>query len=248
MPHCPTLSYLLFADDVLLFLRANVDECTNFLDVLRLYCGASGQVVNFDKSCVQCSPNVLPDIQSSICRLSGLSLSLASAKYLGLPSCWGRSKVEAYDFIIEKVLAKLQGWKLKLLSPAGREVLIKAVVQAIPTYAMACFAFPKKFCDKLNSSISKFWWRGDPEGKGIHWVSWGQLAIPKIHGGLGFRDFKAFNMALLARQGWRLLKFPNSYCARMLKGIYFPHSNFVDASRGRSSMASPQWGLCFILG
>lgn len=141
--HCPTLSHLLFADDVLLFLKANISECQKVLDLLSTYCVASGQLINFDKSSVQFSSNVSPSLCSSICTLSGLQVSLPNAKYLGLPSFWGRSKAEAYDFLIEKVVSKLQGWKMKLLLQAARETLIKVVVQAIPSYAIACFAFPK---------------------------------------------------------------------------------------------------------
>lgn len=198
---CPTLSHLLFADDVLLFLKAEVSECQKVLDILSTYCEASGQMINFDKSSVQFSSNVSPTLCSSICAMSGLKVSHPSAKYLGLPSFWGRSKAEAYEFLIEKVVSKLQGWKMKLLSQAARETLIKAVVQAIPSYAMACFAFPKKFCDKLNSYIRRFWWGGELDGKGIHWVGWDQLVMSKLQGGLGFRDFHSFNLALLARQG-----------------------------------------------
>ncbi|CAL5413426.1 unnamed protein product [Camellia sinensis] len=197
------------------------------------YCIATRQYVNFDKSSVQFSLNVPFPLHSSIRQLSGFRETPVDAKYLGLPTFWRRSKAEAYGFIIERVQAKLQGWKLKLLSHAGRETLIKAVVQAIPSYAMTCFLFPKNFCAKLNSLISKFWWNGDPESKGIHWVNWAQLAMPKSEGGLGFRDFYDFNLALVAKQRWRLVKYLNSLCARMLKGIYFPHSNFMEASRGR---------------
>ncbi|CAL5402705.1 unnamed protein product [Camellia sinensis] len=59
------------------------------------------------------------------------------------------------------------------------------------------------------------------------------MTVPKNQGGTGFRDFKAFNQALLAKQGWRLLKNPNSFWARVYKGLYFPNSNFLQASRGK---------------
>ena len=60
-------------------------------------------------------------------------------KYLGLPSLIGKRQKASFDYIKERVWRKLQGWEEKLLSQAGREVLIKAVVQAIPTYTMGCF-------------------------------------------------------------------------------------------------------------
>ncbi|KAI8569135.1 hypothetical protein RHMOL_Rhmol02G0255400 [Rhododendron molle] len=61
------------------------------------------------------------------------------SKYLGLPTFWGRSKVEAYTFLIEKAMGKMQGWKNKLISMGGKGILVKSVVQGIPTFAMACF-------------------------------------------------------------------------------------------------------------
>lgn len=121
----------------------------------------------------------------------------------------------------------MQGWKSKLLSQAGKEILIKVVVQSIPSYAMSYFELPQTFCDKLNSMIKNFWWKDDPESQGINWANWCTMTSPKFSGGLGFRDFKVFNQALLAKQGWRLLANPNSYWARMFKGLYFPYSSFM---------------------
>ena len=60
--------------------------------------------------------------------------------YLGLPTLIGRRKYETFAFLKERVWRKLQGWKGKLLSKAGKEVLIKAVAQSIPTYTMGGFS------------------------------------------------------------------------------------------------------------
>ena len=57
----------------------------------------------------------------------------------------------------EKLAKKLTGWKEKLLSKVGKEVLIKAVAQAIPTYTMSCFKIPNALCDELTSMIWNFW-------------------------------------------------------------------------------------------
>ena len=79
-------------------------------------------------------------------------------QYLGLPSLAGKNKKASFNFIKERVWRKIQGWKEKLLSQAGREILIKAVVEAIPTYTMSCFKLPVGLCTKIESFIRKFWW------------------------------------------------------------------------------------------
>lgn len=164
------------------------------------------------------------------------------SRYLGLPTFWGRSKTEAYNFLLEKTLLKLQGWKNKRLTQAGREILIKSEAQAVPSCAMSCFALPQKFCDKLNS-IANFWWSGDPESKGVHWASWQNMTSSKLVGGMGFREFRAHNIAMLAKQGWRLIQNPSSLLGQMLKGIYFPYSSFLTAPKGRR----PSWAWSSLL-
>lgn len=69
-------------------------------------------------------------------------------------------------------------------------------------------------------------------GLGHRWMAWEKLCIPKKWGGLGFRRLKDFNMAMLTKQAWRLIKHPSSLAAKIMKAKYYPHSHFVDASRG----------------
>lgn len=71
-------------------------------------------------------------------------------KYLGLPTLMGRNKKASLRFIKERVWTKLQGWKEQLLSQAGREIFLKAVVQAIPTFAMSCFKVPITLCNDIE--------------------------------------------------------------------------------------------------
>ena len=78
-------------------------------------------------------------------------------KYLGLPSLVGRSKRNTFNAIKEKLGKMLVGWKEKMLSKVGKEVLIKAVAQAIPIYTISCFKLPDSLCDELKSMIRNFW-------------------------------------------------------------------------------------------
>ena len=69
----------------------------------------------------------------------------------------GKEKKESFNYIKEKVWWKLQGWEAKLLSQARREVLLKAIIQAIPIYTMGCFKLPLSLCNEIETLIKKFW-------------------------------------------------------------------------------------------
>lgn len=69
----------------------------------------------------------------------------------------------------------------------------------------------------------------------MHWHSWSELSRSKLKGGMGSRDLQEFNLAMLGKQGWRLLTNPTSLCARVLKGKYFPHGDFMSARQEKNS-------------
>ena len=118
------------------------------------------------------------------------------------------------------------------MSTAGKKVLVKSVAQSVPVFSMSCFKLPRGLCEHLNKLIRKFWW-GTKEGKRKpHWVSWKAMTQPKGMGGLGFKDFELFNLAMLAKQAWRLLQAPESLSARVLKSVYYPNSDILQAQLG----------------
>ena len=78
--------------------------------------------------------------------------------YLGLPTLVGRAKYQTFSFLKGRVWKKIQEWKGKMLSRAGKEVLIKVVAQSIPTYTMGVFLLPVKLYNELNSMCARFWW------------------------------------------------------------------------------------------
>ena len=194
----PTLTNLLFANDSLLFCRVTSDECRKIINILEKYEGELGQKVNKNKTTIFFSKSTMEATKQEIMIGLGLQEIVHFEQYLGLPSLVGKRKKEGFNFIKEKVWRKLQGWEGKLLSQASHKVLIKAVIQAIPTYAMGYFKIPLGLCHEIETMIKKFWWGQRGEKRKIHWLKSKELTKPKLEGGMGFRDIAMFNDSSMA--------------------------------------------------
>ena len=124
---------------------------------------------------------------------------------MGLPPIVGKGKRKAFNRTTDQVGRKIAGWKGKLLSNAGREILIKAVAQATPTYTMSVFKLLETLCKELNSMMSNFWWGKKEKERKLAWVSWEKLCLPKNDGGMGFRDLRACGLRTSRHSTWRSL-------------------------------------------
>ncbi|XP_024155933.1 uncharacterized protein LOC112163903 [Rosa chinensis] len=149
---CPIISHLFFVDDALLFMKATLINCWRLIMLFNEYCTTSGQLINHDKSSIFFSPNTPDQMKRLMCALLRIVGVHTPGTYLGLPTIWGKSKREALVYIKERIGRKIEGWKQSSLSQDGKEVLIKSVAMAIPSYPMACFKFPKSICDEINSA------------------------------------------------------------------------------------------------
>jgi hypothetical protein len=124
--------------------------------------------------------------------------------------------------------------------------LIKAIAQAIPVYVMSVFKLPMGLCDELMKMIRRYWWGAENGRRKTHWVAWDIMLRPKDSGGVGFRDMRLFNQALLARQAWRLIQFTNTLCAQLLKAKYYPSGSLIDTvftGNGSSTWHAIEYGL-----
>ena len=170
----PKLTHLFFADDSLLFCRSIFEDCNNVLKLLADYESLLGQKINKDKTAIYFSKSTTDEAKTSIKNLFQIQEVKSYEKYLGLPSFVCRGKNASFNYIKGRVCRKLQGWEGKLLSQAGREVLIKSMIQVIPTYAMGCFKLPLGLCDYIEAMIKKFWW-GQWDCWVLTWFLWYQI-------------------------------------------------------------------------
>jgi len=126
-------------------------------------------------------------------------------------------------------------WTQKFLTRAGKEILLKSIAHSMPIFTMSVFLLPSTVCDSIEKIMNRFWWhKTGANSRGIHWLSWARLAVPKNIGGLGFKRLREFNIALLAKQGWRLLIHPQSLVSRILKARYYPNTSFLEAKLGHN--------------
>lgn len=104
---------------------------------------------------------------------------------------------------------------------------------------MSCFKLPKRICKDINKMCAKFWWGAVGDKRKMHWTKWKNLCKSKASGGMGFRDIRLFNQAMLAKQSWRILKSPESLLYKILRGRYFRNGDYFKAPIGTNS--SPIW-------
>ncbi|GJM93859.1 hypothetical protein PR202_ga10451 [Eleusine coracana subsp. coracana] len=203
--------------------------------ILDDYNRGSGQPVNKQKSVIFFSTNCPEETRRMVYDVLQIETEALGEKYLGLLTAAGAEEDGTFDYVAGRIWGFVNGWGENTLSCAGREVLIKANAQAVPTYPMSCVKLLNKVCDKIRTYISNYWWGSAVDSHKTHWQKWSKLTLPKAQGRMGFHDLQLFNKAMLDKQGWRLMTRPKALYTWVIKGKYYPHGNFMSAKQKRNN-------------
>lgn len=171
----PIILHLLFVDDCYFFFKAIQTEASNMKSILHKYEMLSGQMMNFNKFDVIFSPNTCTEDRTFLCECLGVRQGEKLGKYLGMPMCVGKNKMEVFGFVSDRVQSKLQGSWNKELSKPGKLTLFKSAAQTIPNFRMSLFLIPDYLCDKLERKMNFFLCCNRMNGKGVKWITWKKI-------------------------------------------------------------------------
>ncbi|GMJ00023.1 hypothetical protein HRI_003671500 [Hibiscus trionum] len=216
----PLISHLFFADDLVLFAEASLEQFDVVSRVLREFCECSGHKVSISKTNIFFSPNIHIALQEDISDAFGFQCVSDLGRYLGVPLIHGRVTKATYRYVIQKVADRLAGWKVSLLSFAGCIVLAKSVLSSIPMYVMQSIRLPRYVCDEIERLIRNFIWGHSNESKGSHAVNWTVVCSPISEGGLGIKRMEHQNSAFLLKLGFIMVSDPSRLWVKVMRAKY----------------------------
>lgn len=182
----------------MLFAKANSKDCEAIIEVLDNFCNLASQKVSLSKSHIYFSNNVSNIRKRNICRKMGINATNNLGRYLGFPLLHQGGNGNAFNFVVANIHGKLVGWKTKLLSRAGRLILLQAAAP-IADYYMQCHALPIKVYNAIDKAIPDFLWGSTVEKRKLHMVNWQTVTFPKELVGLGLFQTRCKILALLSK-------------------------------------------------
>ena len=199
-----TCSMLQFADDTFFLCEDSFRNVFTIKTILRCFKLVFGLKINFHKSKLA-GINVDRFTLETYAKTLNCNTMRILFKYLGLEVGGNPRKVQFWKPVVNKVSARLSTWKGRCLSMAGRICLIKLVFTSIPLFYLSFFKAPVSICERIRNIQRSFLWAWGRDNRSIPWVSWGNICKPPEEGGLGIKDVRKFNYALMAKWKWRLM-------------------------------------------
>eukprot|EP00253_Pinus_taeda_P024058 PITA_24058 len=212
-PSIPATTHQQFVDDTMLHGSSTVKEAQGFKKILNLLSEASGTDINLSKSTILFFNTNVAD-QRNLSRILGFRRGNLLSRYLGAPlydKLWHKSH---WEKMLDNLKRRCQHWTHKALNLAGRLILTKVVLQAIPQYMLSIIPAPQGILQQIKNIQRTFLWSGNAEKRKWSLVAWNKLCKPKLLGGLNLIDPLTINKACGSRLWWKWLNEPNLPWAR----------------------------------
>lgn len=237
----PSISHLFFADDSLFCFQAEEVSCSKLKEIISNFCRVSREMINLNKSSVCFSLNISEEKKQRMKGILGTPVKESVGKYLGCNIDVNGRKLSGFQDLVDKLVTRVNSWKMSALNQAGKLVLMNAMLVALCSYVVSIFLIPKKVSRKLDSIMGSFWWKSLANGKGIQFLKNDLMVFPKEKGGLGVRRVEYLNLAMLAKHAVRLHNDPNSLLARVYQAKY--KGSPVQVVFGNKSIGGASWGF-----
>jgi len=179
------------------------------MKVIRDYEESSGQLVNRDKIFFLTAPKICASGINRMRQCTGFLDKDFPVTYLGCPLYIGRKKIAYFDNMVHKVIKRLNGWQGNMISPGGRMVLIKNVLQSIPIYTLSIMSPPKATFHLIEIHFANFFWGSSGDQRKYHWRSWKNLSFHTDEGGIGIRRMEDISEVLATKRWWRFRAIPS---------------------------------------
>jgi len=132
----------------------------------------------------------------------GLKESSSPLKYLEVPIVSSRlTKIDCNE-LVEKITARIHTWSTRNISYAGRLALINTVLFGIFNFRASIFLLPYEVIDRITQVSRNYLWSGSEDFKKPPHISWKHSYQSKNKGGLGIKDYEAWNKAAVAKLIW----------------------------------------------
>ncbi|KAJ4796181.1 RNA-directed DNA polymerase (reverse transcriptase)-related family protein [Rhynchospora pubera] len=224
----PTLNTLLYADDLLIFGEASMEEVRHIVSVLDQFCVMSGQQIGHSKSKVWFSNSTPQTMKNYVLQALNATLANPSEVYLGSPAIARTPR--HFQPLVNKIECKLQGWKATFLSQAGKITLIKSVIEPMLLHAMSTSSVPKETLARIQSKVTTFFWSSKEQRK-MPMIAWRKITKPKMCGGLGLRDFHCLNKAFNLKCLWKLATNSSALWVQIAKAKYLRNESVWSSTR-----------------
>ena len=197
------LTHLIFADDLMLFSKENMQFIKILTKGVETFSSSSGLKANCNKSAIYLA-GVSDSFRSHAASTLDFAFESLPVKYLGMPLISKRSTTADYDYLVEKLTNRIHSWFARNLSYTARLQLVNSVLISITNYWSQTVILPKRVLNQIKAPCRFYLWLGETESNSPGNVSWEKVCRPKQEGGLGIRNLQQWNLAAVGKIAWHI--------------------------------------------